>query len=90
MPSQRRPRAASEAEATDSERRELQAALTANEHLAGEIAELELRRDTRTGELERLIAELGELALVPGHLESLKQARDEANDGAFESRRDAA
>ena len=54
---------------------------TANEHLAAEIAELELRRDTRSGELERLSAELGELALVPGHLESLKQARDEANDG---------
>jgi len=72
--------AATAAEAIDGERRELQAALTANEHLAGEIAKLELRRDTRTGEIEQLTAELGELALVPGRLESLKQARDEANE----------
>jgi DNA repair exonuclease SbcCD ATPase subunit len=72
--------AATEAEAIDDERRKLQAALTANEHLAGEITELELRRDTRTSEIERLTAELGQLALVPGHLESLKQAWDEASE----------
>ncbi len=72
--------AATEAETIDSERRELQATLTANEHLAGEITELELRRNTRTGEIERLAAELAELTLVPGHVESLKQARDDAND----------
>ena len=71
--------AATAAETIDSERRELQAALKANEHLSGEITELELRRDTRTGEIDRLAAQLAELTLVPGHLEALEQARDDAS-----------
>jgi exonuclease SbcC len=84
--------AMAKAEEIDNERRQLQAALAANEHLAGEITELEQRRDTRAGEIDQLAAQLAELAVVPGHLDSLKQAREDTNDAlakAVETMQDA-